>query len=270
MSEERIVKFDNDLKIEAYQFKGIMQKFPNHFHEHYVIGFIESGKRHLSCKNKDYIIEPGDLMIFNPRDNHTCEQIDNRTLDYRCLNINEDIMKKIMHEITDNEYLPRFSQNVIFHSEQITLLREVHEMIMEERKEFEKEENLLFLMKILIDKYAEPFNKNDSNDNEGIKKICEFIDENYYSSITLDDLSEISKINKYSMLRKFTKLKGVTPYQYLQAVRINKAKELLENGEEVIDAAYKTGFTDQSHFTNFFKRFIGLTPGQYKDIFKEI
>lgn len=268
MSEERIVRVDSDLKIEAYQFNGIMQKFPNHFHEHYVIGFIERGRRHLSCKNKDYIIEPGDLMIFNPRDNHTCEQIDNRTLDYRCLNINEDIMKKIMHEITDNEYLPCFSQNVIFHSEQVSLLREVHEMIMQERKEFEKEEKLLFLMKILIDNYAESINSDDFNDNKDIGNICEFIDENYYSSITLDELSEISKMNKYGMIRKFTKLKGVTPYQYLQTVRINKAKELLEKGEEVVDVACKTGFTDQSHFTNFFKRFIGLTPGQYKDIFK--
>lgn len=268
MSEERIVKFDNDLKIEAYQFRGIMQRFPNHFHEHYVIGFIESGKRHLSCRNKDYIIEPGDLMIFNPRDNHTCEQIDNKTLDYRCLNINEDIMKKIIREITENEYLPNFLQNVIFHSDQVPLLREVHEMIMQERTDFEKEEKLLFLMKILVDNYAESIVKEQLDDNEGIKDICEFIDKNYYSSITLDELSEISKMNKYGMLRKFTKLKGVTPYQYLQAVRINKAKELLEKGEEVIDVACRTGFTDQSHFTNFFKKFIGLTPGQYKDIFK--
>ncbi|WP_330382150.1 hypothetical protein [Clostridioides difficile] len=42
--EERTVCFDRELKIEAYRFKGIMQKFPNHFHEHYVIGFIEKVK----------------------------------------------------------------------------------------------------------------------------------------------------------------------------------------------------------------------------------
>lgn len=269
MSEERRVKFDNELKIEAYEFKGIMQKFPNHFHEHYVIGFIESGKRHLTCKNNDYIIEPNDLMIFNPHDNHTCEQIDNRTLDYRCLNINEDIMKKIMSEITGKEYLPKFFQNVIFHSEQVPLLREIHQMIMEERKDFEKEEKLLFLMKVLVHKFAEQVKDEVLDNDDTIKDICDFIEKNYYKSITLDELSEISKMNKYGMIRKFTKLKGVTPYQYLQAVRINKAKEFLENGEEVIDVAIKTGFTDQSHFTNFFKKLIGLTPGQYKDIFKE-
>ena len=45
--EARKAVFDEDLNIEAYQFEGIMQKFPNHFHEHYVIGFIERGNRHL-------------------------------------------------------------------------------------------------------------------------------------------------------------------------------------------------------------------------------
>lgn len=42
MGEEvRKVVFDEELEIEAYQFEGIMQKFPNHFHEHYVIGFLK-------------------------------------------------------------------------------------------------------------------------------------------------------------------------------------------------------------------------------------
>ncbi|MFA7068720.1 MAG: AraC family ligand binding domain-containing protein [Acidaminococcaceae bacterium] len=67
--EERTVCFDDELGIEAYRFKGIMQKFPNHFHEYYVVGFIESGRRYLSCKNKEYVIGTGDILLFNPGDN---------------------------------------------------------------------------------------------------------------------------------------------------------------------------------------------------------
>lgn len=268
MKEERKVCFDNDLKIEAYQFNGIMQRFPNHFHEHYVIGFIERGKRHLSCKNQEYIIEAGDLMMFNPRDNHTCEQVGEGTLDYRCINIKEDVMKELVNEITGEKYLPVFSQTVVFRCEYISLLREVHEMIMKESSDFEKEEKLLFLIEILIRKYSEPVGDNYENNDNSIKKVCTFIEENYSKCLKLDELSEIAGMNKYSLLRAFTKVKGVTPYQYLQTIRINKSKELLENGAEVIDVALQTGFTDQSHFTNFFKKFIGLTPGQYRDIFK--
>ena len=50
---------------------------------------------------------------------------------------------------------------------------------------------------------------------------------------------------------------------------IGKAKKLLEQGVPPIEAAMQTGFSDQSHFTNYFNRFIGLAPGLYHDIFFE-
>ena len=54
--ETRTVIYDEELRIEAYRFEGIVQPFPNHFHEHYVIGFVENGQRILSCKHKKYYI----------------------------------------------------------------------------------------------------------------------------------------------------------------------------------------------------------------------
>lgn len=41
--ETRTVVYDDELRIEAYRFEGIVQPFPNHFHEYYVIGFIADG-----------------------------------------------------------------------------------------------------------------------------------------------------------------------------------------------------------------------------------
>ena len=46
-----------------------------------------------------------------------------------------------------------------------------------------------------------------------------------------------------------------------------RAKALLEQGVPPIEAAARTGFSDQSHFTNYFSRFIGLAPGVYREIF---
>ena len=85
--------------------------------------------------------------------------------------------------------------------------------------------------------------------------------------ISLDVLSEVAGLNKYTLLRKFTQQCGVTPYQYLETLRVNHAKKLLETGVEPAEAAISAGFTDQSHFTRFFKNFIGLTPKQYQNIF---
>ena len=81
--ETRTVVYDDELRIEAYRFEGIVQPFPNHFHEYYVIGFIEDGERCLSCKGQEYVTTKGNIILFNPGDNHGCVQNDGGTLDYR-------------------------------------------------------------------------------------------------------------------------------------------------------------------------------------------
>jgi AraC-like DNA-binding protein len=215
-----------------------MQKFPNHFHEHYVIGFIEMGQRRLSCKNKEYTIDAGDMIFFNPLDNHTCEQTDNKTLDYRCINIKPEIMRKMTLEITGSDYLPRFSEPVAYRSEQIELLRELHRMIMEERDDFEKEEIFYFLIKQLIERYAEPASSREPEiPDEEIEAVCEFLEKNYTERVSLDILADLANRNKYSLLRTFTRVKGISPYRYLETVRVNEAKKLLEQGMEPVEAA---------------------------------
>lgn len=268
--EIRTVKYDAELKVEVYHFQGIMQKFPNHFHEYYVIGFIEKGQRFLSCKNKEYTIEPGDLLLFNPRDNHACEQIDGKTLDYRCINIQPEIMSKAIFEITGKEYLPYFTPQVIFHSELVAVLRELHQIIMEEERDFRKEEIFFFLLEQLIKEYTEQaMPKESAEQSTEARAICEFLEKHYMENITLDDLCKLAGLSKYYLLRSFTKQKGISPYRYLETIRIDKAKKMLEQGILPIDVALQTGFTDQSHFSNFFKKFIGLTPKQYMNIFKD-
>lgn len=78
--EQRSVYYDVDLEIEAYHLYGIVRKFPNHFHDYYVIGFIEGGTRHLWCKDKEYDLSKGDLILFNPRDNHYCSPMTKKAL----------------------------------------------------------------------------------------------------------------------------------------------------------------------------------------------
>lgn len=83
--------------------------------------------------------------------------------------------------------------------------------------------------------------------------------------IYLDQICRYSGLSKSTLFRAFTKSKGITPYRYLETIRINKAKQLLEKGILPIDAAIQTGSSDQSYFSSF----IGLTPGVYREIFSE-
>ncbi|WNS79049.1 AraC family transcriptional regulator [Domibacillus sp. DTU_2020_1001157_1_SI_ALB_TIR_016] len=266
--EIRTIYLDDDLEVEAYRFKGIMQKFPPHFHEYYVIGFIEEGQRHLVCKDQEYIINPGDLLLFNPYDIHSCAQIDGKTLDYRCINVTREIMKKFMKEFGEEGELPYFTQNVLSNSELVPFLKDIHLKISREEKEFEKEELFFTLLEELVTDYAGHSIPPPASDQE-IEKVCCYLESNYTQKIKLNELSSLIGCSKYKLVRSFTKQKRITPYNFLETIRINHAKKMLEQGIKPIEVALLTGFSDQSHLTKFFKAWVGLTPKQYMKIFKQ-
>ncbi len=266
--EMRTAVYDDELRVEAYRFEGIVQAFPNHFHEYYVIGFMEHGERVLSCSNHEYTITRGDVLLFNPGDSHACVQSDGGTLDYRGFNITREVMLDLAKKTTGRRELPRFSQNVISDEEVTCCLRPLHELVMNGSHEFRKEENLLLLISLLLWQFGQPFQNCIQECRDEIEKACAFMEQHYAERIYLDSICRCAGLSKATLLRTFAKSKGVTPYSYLENIRIGKAKQLLEQGVPPAEAALQTGFSDQSHFTNYFNRFIGLTPGMYRDIFK--
>lgn len=265
--EIRTIVYDKSLRMEAYRFEGIVQPFPNHFHEHYVIGFVEDGQRLLSCRNRDYTIGQGTIVLFNPGDNHSCTQSDDGTLDYRGLNISKETMLDLAEEVSGKRELPGFSENVIYNDEIICYLRPLHEMMMKGDSELGKEEILLFLVSDLIQNYSRPFISTVPECRQEIEKACIFMEQHFAERMNLNLICRQAGLSKSALLRAFTKSKGITPYRYLETIRINEAKKLLSNGVCPLDAAIRTGFSDQSHFTNYFTSFIGLTPGVYREIF---
>lgn len=266
--ETRTVVFDSDLNIEAYRFENIIQSFPNHFHDYYVIGFIEKGERTLFCKNSEHSVKQDDILIFNPADNHGCVQIDNGTFNYNCMNISKQTMQMLTEEITGKKYLPEFSQPVVSDKELLLLIRKLHRLIMNNGDKFEKEENLFLALCLLIQNYSQSSVPEQFNYSHEIENACDFIHLHYSEHISLEQLCDCCNISKSTLLRAFTKSKGVTPYRYLQSVRVDKAKVLLENGLPPSEAALQAGFSDQSHFTNVFNTYIGLSPAAYRNIFR--
>lgn len=265
----RHVRFDEELQIEAYQFIGLAQKFPNHFHDYYVIGLIETGERNLTVNHHTYPIGPGDMMTFNPMDNHACEQTDNGSLNYRALNIKPDVMQYITQTILETDTLPYFHLPLLYRTELAPTFQTLHENIMNGITGLEKEELFWLCMQYIITTHTRPISgKTEPASRKEVEAICAYLNTHYTERITLEQLGNLVGLNKYTLLRTFTHSKCITPYRYLETLRINKAKELLKLGIEPAEAAQQTGFSDQSHFTNYFNKFIGLTPKQYQSIFR--
>lgn len=90
-----------------------------------------------------------------------------------------------------------------------------------------------------------------------------FIDSHYADKIDLDNISDEAYFSKFHFIRLFKSVYGKTPHQYLKAVRIEKAKQLLKEGKAVSDACFEVGFDSLSSFSGLFKRSVGQSASAY-------
>jgi AraC family transcriptional regulator len=98
-----------------------------------------------------------------------------------------------------------------------------------------------------------------------MRRIREFVEANLDTNIRLDQLAELCGRSTEYFMRLFKATNGVSPYQYVLNVRVERARMLLgDETRSIADVALACGFSHQEHFTRMFRRFTGVTPGRYR------
>ena len=87
-----------------------------------------------------------------------------------------------------------------------------------------------------------------------------YIDKHFSENINLSKIAGKAMVSKFHFIRVFKKYYGRTPNQYLQEVRIEKAKQLLQKGKTIDETCYAIGFTSKTSFISLFKKKTGNTP----------
>jgi AraC-like DNA-binding protein len=101
------------------------------------------------------------------------------------------------------------------------------------------------------------------NTRTHIRRARELIHERFATRISLDDLITETGISRCHLLRTFTDEVGVPPHRYQMHLRISRSREMLARGLSPAFVAAQLGFYDQGHFTNQFRKIVGVTPGRY-------
>jgi len=96
-----------------------------------------------------------------------------------------------------------------------------------------------------------------------VRKARAFLHDGVAERVTLDDLASYAGLDKFRLVRAFRAEVGLPPYEYLTHVRVARAKELLQRGGTVAEAAQSVGFYDESQLHRHFRRIVGVPPGTY-------
>ncbi len=122
-----------------------------------------------------------------------------------------------------------------------------------------------------IQKPYETYSVPRKHGDDIVVKTQEWIEVNLKDSITLDTMTGFSHLGKRTLIRRFKKATGDTPLVYLQKLRVENAKRLLEaTGNTFNEITWKVGYEDVSSFHRLFKSETGLSPKEYRAKFSLI
>ena len=104
--------------------------------------------------------------------------------------------------------------------------------------------------------------------SDSIADAIAFIHDNLTEPIQLEDAAACCGLSLSRFKVKFKEETGATPREYINHVKIEQAKRLLEAGRSVTDAALDLGFTTSNYFSVIFRKYTGKTPTQYQTEYK--
>ncbi|MDC0602612.1 helix-turn-helix domain-containing protein [Aliiglaciecola sp.] len=115
--------------------------------------------------------------------------------------------------------------------------------------------------------YAQLRSKKYHQDDD-ILAVQEWLEQYYFQAINLEQLATKVNLTTRTLLRRFKKATGQTPFAYLQSIRVEAAKKRLETQNESLESITNAvGYEDLSSFTRLFKSITGLSPSQYRKKF---
>ena len=103
------------------------------------------------------------------------------------------------------------------------------------------------------------------SDDAIIQKCQLWVAENYRQASPVAAMISFSQLPERTFVRRFRKATGLSPLDYVHAMRLEEAKQMLETGNETIEIiALEVGYEDNGFFGRLFRKKVGMTPAQYR------
>ncbi|KNX77774.1 AraC family transcriptional regulator [Pseudomonas sp. 250J] len=236
-----------------------------HSHPSFSIGAVDAGQSRFTGAGAGQVrLIPGTLVFVPAQRVHACNPETGQAWSYQMLHLDTDWLHGLCLESGIAAAQPGAAARV---SRLAPLYRQfcaLNALLFSQATVFEKETALVAFLgdndfslhpQLLPAPPLPPSTLRDLLAHAGELTLAE---------LSLDALARLAGMGRYQLIRAFGAATGMTPHAYLVNARVNKARQMLREGQALAEVAYRLGFADQSHFQRVFKAHAGITPGTYR------
>ena len=238
--------------------------FPKHTHEQFGIGIIDVGAQ-ASLSGRGLVrAEAGDVISVNPNEVHDGMPV-GESRAWSMLYFDPRLIRDLLNEIGEGRTgETEFPSPVIRNRQIAACFNTLFPLLVGNSGP----QDALLQDGLLLSLVAAVMSEGEQRSRDVaapavIDRARDMIDDDPAAPLTLAELADACGLSHFQLLRAFAKATGLTPHAYLLQRRIQEARRLIAIGTPLAEAAFASGFADQSHMTRLFVRNFGLSPGAY-------
>jgi AraC-type DNA-binding domain-containing proteins len=257
-------------KIPVKYFIAAIEESWAHWHNEIEILFILSGTLQITVEEAKYDLKAGDIILINSNQIHSITGKDDLTFVLQ-------FVPELIYKIYGNQELYRFNLNTADSSLKKESTDKLKSILAKIGIEYSKRRDgfKFYLWSYIYELVGYIFRycnyetvKNDLIKTEDLKKVSAIINHingNFNKFISMKTIAEALNMSDLTLGKFFKEKTGLSVMFYLQIVRINHAKQLLESSEaSIIDVAQDCGFYSLPTFYRVFNKIVGISPSEYK------
>jgi AraC-like DNA-binding protein len=268
------------LKILATPIKGVQllmasysaHRYDRHVHDTYSVGMTFKGVQSFHCRGQMHDNTPGKLIAFNPDEMHDGHAGNGEGFAYAMLYATPEALIEQTDTSAGALFLqPTFEDTALAQqfAQLVTILQTP-----QAQESLRAQERMSALLRHWVLRHgrvksswpAAQSSQQAAKQDHRVRQMRDYLYAHLTQDVKVEQLASMTGISRIHATRLFANAYGMAPHQYLNALRVLRAKQLIASGSPLAEAATDAGFADQAHMSKRFQRAWGLSPGRYKQL----